>query len=76
MVSRAVRWKQTYPYRGASVVVERLPTEWRVELLGKEAKARSLVSAFEEVLERPAADSELHVVLLALARDRSAGQSD
>jgi hypothetical protein len=76
MQGRAARWRQVFPYRGGNVVVERLPMEWRVELGEEEARARSLVSAFEALLGRPAADSELDVVLLALARDRAAEEAD
>jgi hypothetical protein len=76
MVSPAARWTKAFPYRDTHVVVERLPHEWALTLGDQHAQARTLVTAFELLLRRPAANGELDVVLLALALDRRAKQSD
>jgi hypothetical protein len=76
MGTRAARWRKTFPYRNTGVVVERLPNAWRVKLGDEQAQARTLVTAFEHLLQRPAAHAELDVVLVALARDRAAEGAD
>jgi hypothetical protein len=45
---------------------------WRVEIDGKSAEAKTVIDAFEALLGQPARDSELQVVLAALARDAAA----
>jgi hypothetical protein len=46
--------------------VVRLGYGWRLDLYGREASARSLVTAFEQVRGRPCGDAEIEVVLAAL----------
>jgi hypothetical protein len=76
MTARASKWEKRFPYRGRRVLVARLPDGWRVELDGQEARARTVVDAFETLLKRPAGDQELDVVLAALARDRGRGREE
>ena len=76
MGTRAACWKNTFLYRDTRVLVERLPNAWRVKLGDRQVQARTLVTAFELLLERPAADAELDVVLAALARDRAASEAE
>jgi hypothetical protein len=64
------RWQETFPYRDGRVVVERLADGWRVQLEGKEARAKTLVEALESVRNQRAGDAELDVVLAALIHDR------
>jgi hypothetical protein len=68
------RWQDTFPYRDGRVVVERLTDGWRVRLEGKEAEAKTLVEALENVRNQRAGDAELDVVLAALIHDRKHGR--
>jgi hypothetical protein len=76
MASLAASWRTSFPYRNTRVVVERLPNAWCVTLGERQVQARTLVTAFELLLQHPAADAELDVVLAALARDCTAKQGD
>jgi hypothetical protein len=61
----------SFAYHNTRVEVTRLPQAWRVKIGGREAQARTLVSAFEALLDQPLGDSEMKVVLAALAEDRA-----
>jgi hypothetical protein len=73
MGTPAASWEKTFPYRDTRIVVERLPQACRVRLGGRQAQARTLVSAFEALLDHPASDAEMAVVLAALAHNPPAG---
>lgn len=64
-------WRHTFPYRGGDAVVARLQRGWRVEVAGRAAVARTLVEAFEAVLQRDACRDEVQVVVAALVRDQA-----
>jgi hypothetical protein len=64
-------WKHAFPYRGGDAVVARLQRGWRVEVAGRAAVARTLVEAFEAVLQRNACRDEVQVVVAALVRDQA-----
>jgi hypothetical protein len=63
-------WQQTFPYGGGDVLVTRSPGTWRVTLEAQTAEHTTLVDAFEILIRKRAGDTELKVVLAALAWDR------
>ncbi len=71
---RSSIWHRSFPYRNGDAVVTRVPGGWQIAFDGKEARAKTLVDAFEVLLKRHVRNAELRVVVAALAWDGGALQ--
>lgn len=64
-----IQWHRSFPHHGGAVSITRLSRGWRVSKDGREAEARSLIEAFEDVRGRKVSDDDLSFILMVLAFD-------
>ena len=69
--SENILWLEDFPYRDGVASVSRLKGGWRLELSGRTREARTLLTAFEALIAKPAGEQELLVTAAALAWDEA-----